>query len=188
MSNSRRITAVVATVAALLAVSALTRVSYTAHGSDAALLRLSWQARGERIEHCRRASAEELAVQAAHMRQELVCEGRRVAPYRLTVAVDGAVIADGPVDGSGGKGDGALYVLNESAVSPGTHRVHVRFIRERDASEPAADSLHDARRQTVPPLLTLDTALVFRRRAVTLVTYVPETGRLSVITAEPAAP
>lgn len=188
MSNSRRVIAMVVTIAALLAVSALTRVRYTAHGSDAALLRLSWQARGERIEHCRRATAEELALQAAHMRQELVCEGRRVAPYRLTIAVDGDTIAAGPVDGSGEKGDGALYVLHESAVSPGAHRVHVRFARERDASEPTADSLHDDRRQTVPPLLALDTTLVFRRRVVTLVTYQPETGRLSVVTADSTGP
>lgn len=186
MSAVRRVLALSVTVAALLAISALTRVRYTAHESDAAMLRLSWQARGERIEHCRNATPEELAAQAAHMRQPIICEGRRVAPYLLTVTVDETVVADGAVAGSGGPGDGALFVLHENPVTPGTHRVRVHFVRERDASETPADTLHDRRRQTVAPLLTLDTTLVFQPRTVVLVTYASESGRLTVLTPPPA--
>lgn len=180
MSTARRIVALTLTVAALLLVSAVSRVRHDAHPTDAALLRLSWHARGERIERCRNATPEELAQQAAHMRQQVICEGRQVAPYRVAVSIDGAAAVDAPVDGSGGPGDGALFVLHEAAVRPGAHRIRAEFRRVRDPGEPADEALHDARRQTVPPLLTLDTVVTFPARGVVLVTYASELERLVV--------
>lgn len=181
MNAMRRALALGVTVAVLLGVSALTRMRHAAHPSDAAMLRLSWHARGERVEHCRRASAEELAQQAAHMRQEVICEGHRVAPYRVTVTIDDARVVDAPVAGSGGPGDGALFVLHDTQVEPGAHRVRAEVRREHDAAEPEDDGLHDARRQTVPPLLTLDTTVTFAPRRVVLVTYSSEIERLVVV-------
>lgn len=188
MSTTRRILALGVTVAALLVVSAVTRVPHAAHASDAAMLRLSWHARGERIERCRNATPEELAAQAAHMRQQIICEGRTVAPYHVTVSIDEAHAIDAPVEGSGGPGDGALFVLHESSVQPGERRLRVRFQRIRTADESPADSLHDTRRQTVPPLLTLDTVVAFPARGVVLVTYASELERLVVITPDTAGP
>ncbi|HEY0997899.1 MAG TPA: hypothetical protein VGD77_18050, partial [Gemmatimonadaceae bacterium] len=95
--NRARIVRVLATLAALLVLSALTRAPWrTPQGrSGDARLRLSWRVRGEIIQRCRRATAAELANTPAHMRQEVTCEGARVAPYRLQVAIDGRTVASG---------------------------------------------------------------------------------------------
>ena len=120
--TARRATAVIATLAVLLVISALTRVPVTMRAGGEAVVRLSWRARGERIERCRRATAEELAAVAAHMRQEIICEGERVAPYRLLVAIGGDTVADGLVPGSDAPGEGTLYVLRDFPIAPRTLR------------------------------------------------------------------
>jgi hypothetical protein len=187
MSAPRRAAAAAVTLAALLALSALTRVPVRAHGDGAAIVRLSWRARGERIEQCRRASAEELAKAPAHMRQEVICTGARVAPYALRVAIDGRVVADGPVAGSDEPGEGTLYVLHDFPVPPGARRLTIRFERRRRAgAEPAPP--HDGRRHVVPALLALDTTLAIASGTVTVVTYAPETERLLVLGAAPDEP
>lgn len=183
MTSARKAIALGATTIALLGISALTRTMHVPRASDDALLRLSWHARGERVERCRRATDAELAAQPAHMRQALICEGQRVAPYRLSVVIDERTATDAPVPGSGGRGDGSLYVLHEHAVSPGTHRVRVRFAKVVATAPDSGE--HDARRQTVPPVLALDTTLLFAPRTVLLVTYAPELERLVVVAPRP---
>ena len=74
------------------ATAALSQWQWSAKTAERSVLRLSWRARGERLESCRRATPEELAAVPAHMRQEVICEGARVAPYRLRIAVDGQAL------------------------------------------------------------------------------------------------
>ncbi|HEX6054159.1 MAG TPA: hypothetical protein VFZ21_33045 [Gemmatimonadaceae bacterium] len=185
MSMPRRVLGVVIALALLAGVAALSRVPYPTHDGERALLRLSWRARGERIERCRRASPAELANVPAHMRQEVICEGARIAPYRLRVAVDGVGLADGVVPGSGVVGDRPIYLLREFDLQPGVHHVQVAF--EKHVSQP--DDNGDARDReagresqngVVPPRLTLDTTLTVGTGSVVLVTYNSEQRRLEL--------
>ncbi|MHB1073848.1 MAG: hypothetical protein ACYC3Q_13710 [Gemmatimonadaceae bacterium] len=196
---------VAATVAGLALLSALTRVPWRtpeAAGGDARL-RLSWRVRGEIIQRCRRATQAELANVPAHMRQEMTCEGARVAPYLLTVLIDGRVAADARVAGSGEPGEGTLYLLQEFPLAPGEHHVRVTFVRGGDGDGTArgeggegGDRGDDAtvaeapvraggargdHRHAVPPRLVLDTTLTIGARAITLVTYSAEAERLVVV-------
>ena len=198
MSHVRKAGAVISTAVMVVALSALTRVPWRTGDGDAALLRLSWRARGEIVESCRRSTREELARMPAHMRQEVVCEDPRVAPYALEVRVDGLLVVDGAVAGSGARGEGTLYVLHERALDAGAHRVQVRFARQadpratpepdRERTEDATGSPRSRRRHTVPPLLALDTTITLPRGRVALVTYAPEEERLVVLGDEPAIP
>lgn len=188
-----RVVRVAATVAGLALLSALTRVRW--HTPEAASgdarLRLSWRARGEIIQRCRRATEAELANVPAHMRQEVTCEGARVAPYLLTVLIDGRVAADAQVAGSGEPGEGTLYLLQEFPLPPGEHRVQVTFVRGDSgavAGAPARGSgARGDHRHAVPPRLTLDTTLTIGARAITLVTYSAEEERLVVVGPPPAS-
>lgn len=191
-----RVARVAATVVALVALSALTRVPWRTPeaASGDARLRLSWRARGEIIQRCRRATEAELANVPAHMRQEVSCEGARVAPYLLTVLIDGRVAADAQVAGSGEPGEGTLYLLQEFPLPPGEHRVQVTFARgdtgdsssAGEASARAEGSRGD-HRHAVPPRLELDTTLTIGARAITLVTYSAEEERLVVVGPPPAS-
>jgi hypothetical protein len=96
----------------LTGVGAGTRVPYRFSESDEAVLRLSWRLRGVRVEECRRLTAGELERLPAHMRREEVCEGR-IAPYRLTLEIDGHQVEDGLVHASGARADRPLYVYRE---------------------------------------------------------------------------
>lgn len=132
--------------------------------SDDAVIRLSWRARGHPVEECRTPSAEEQAKLPVHMRQSRICE-RRLAPFHLEVALDGASVIDARVESEGARHDRPAYVLRELPVAPGTHRLAVRFAPEvGDAGPP----------QTLDASLELDT------REVVLVTEDPESGRLAL--------
>lgn len=189
----RRTLAVVVSAAALAALSALSRRPY-ATGARGAVLRLSWRARGEEVERCRRATEAELANLPAHMRQTVVCDERRVAPYRLRVRVDGRELADEPAPGSGVSGDRAMILLRDHALDAGTHRLEVSLDRVRadgeasdDADEGEDEGGDDAldarmrRRRAIPPHLALDTVLAMPVRSITLVTYSSELRRLVVM-------
>lgn len=175
-------------VAAMLfaALAGLTRVPWTIERSPRSILRLSWRALGERIERCRRATAEELAGVPAHMRQDVICEDPKVAPYQLKVAVDGRVLHEGLAEGSGVPGDRPLFVLREFEITPGDHRIDVRFERQGTAREaPAAkedeqERAHEreVQRRAIPPALHLDTTVTVPVHAVLLVTYSAELRQL----------
>lgn len=192
MSTARGLVAVACWTAVIAGISALTRVPYHAEPEGRSLLRLSWRAIGERIERCRQATAAELEGVPAHMRQPLICEGARVAPYELRVSVDGHVVHDALAPGTGVAGDRPIYVLQEFELVPGPHRIEVRF-RRRPEAEPAAvprteeagaasEHEREVRRRTIPSPLVLDTAMVIRPGGVVLVTYSAESHTL-VLTA-----
>lgn len=179
------------------AVAALSRVPYAAGDEEGAILRLSWRFRGERLEECRRLSAEELAQLPAHMRREVVCEGG-VAPFLLSATVDSVAVAHDTIRASGARADRPLYVFREVRVAPGEHRLQVRFHRldRRDAGDrkPDGHGNHEEEGEGEQEERKLDSeemaaggepaalALHTRFRAapgeVVLVTYDPELRRL----------
>lgn len=177
MRRLRRLPGIALAAAALAGVAVLSQWPYRAEAAERSLLRLSWRARGERVEHCRRATAEELAALPAHMRQELVCGEARVAAYRLRIAVDGLTLEDGIAAGSGVPGDRPIYVLREFEVAPGPRRIEVRFVRSGAGEEGGEEE----RRRSVPPRLELDTSLTVANGTVLLVTYDSERGRLVLL-------
>lgn len=116
-------------VAALAAVGlgALSRVPWTAGGSDAdALVRLSWRARSEAVLDCRTLTAEEREALPVHMQQDSVCE-RRAIPFRLAVRLDGRETIDETLHGAGARGHRPLYVFREIPVTAAPHRIEVEF-------------------------------------------------------------
>ena len=170
MSAARRIAGLAVAAAALTATTVLSQWPWQAEQGGRSLLRISWRARGERIENCRRATAEELAALPAHMRQEIICADPRVAPYWLRVAVDGQPLVDSAAPGSGIPGDRPIYVYLEFDVAPGARRIEVRFERTGESGE-EEDA---ARRRAVPPRLVLDTVVPVAEGSILLVTYSPE--------------
>ena len=176
-------------VAVTVGTAALSRVSWTPHSGDRALLRLSWRARSERVESCRQLSAEEQARQPAHMRQSEVCEGR-LLPYVLRVELDGRVLVHDTVRASGAREDRPLYVFRELPVAPGPRRLAVSFTRvpargehdgEDDDDDDDDDDEHDGRedddeedarsRAAAPARLALAASPTLMAREVYLVTY-----------------
>ncbi|HSE28721.1 MAG TPA: hypothetical protein VLA95_10875 [Gemmatimonadales bacterium] len=177
MSAAHRLAGLAVAAAALAGTTVLSQWPWQVEGAGRSLLRISWRARGERIENCRRATAEELAALPAHMRQETICEDARVAPYRLRVAVDGRSLADSAAPGSGIPGDRPIYVYREFEVTPGARRVEVRFERTGEAGEEEGT----ARRRAVPPRLVLDTVVTVGEGSILLVTYSPEHRNLVLL-------
>ncbi len=177
---ARRVGAWGLAVAVTLGIAALSRVPYSAASTEAALIRLSWRARGERVEECRRLSEEERRGLPPHMRQTEVCEGR-IAPYRLTLQLDGQVILDDTVRGSGARHDRPLYVYREVRVAPGTHRLDLAFQRLGDApAEPSQAG-------TVPPRMELTATVKLAAGEIVLVTYDAEAERLRLRGGSPVA-
>ncbi|MBP9897909.1 MAG: hypothetical protein KBF28_06035 [Gemmatimonadales bacterium] len=166
-----------------------------------AQLRLSWRARPERIEECRRPSAEELAEVAEHMRQRVICTGVE-ASYTLRVAVDDSVLTEEIVRGGGLRHDRPLSLLREFPIHQGAHRIHVT-LRRREAptvmdtslvegAEPdtglyagrAKREASERSRRTlaaIPPSLLLDTVVTFGRARVVLVTFDADIRGLLVV-------
>jgi hypothetical protein len=186
VSILHRALAILVAAGMLVALARLTRVPWRVETTPRSVLRLSWRALGERIERCRPATADELAGVPAHMRQEVVCEDPKVAPYQLSVAVDGRELFAGLAEGSGVPGDRPMYVLREFDIAPGDHRVEVRFEREgaaptsqRDArNEPEREHEREVQRRAIPPVLHLDTTVTVPASAVLLVTHSSESRKL----------
>jgi hypothetical protein len=129
-----RAAAAVLVTAALLAGTAwLSNMPYGSDPTEAAI-RLSWRVRGERIEACRRLTPEEMEALPVHMRREEICEGR-IAPYHLTVELDGRVIEDAMVRPAGARGDRPVYVYRDYPVPPGEHPLRVVFRLEDEAAQ-----------------------------------------------------
>jgi hypothetical protein len=185
---------------ALLAYTSAMPLPY--HRDDTARLRLSWSARPERIEVCRRLSAEEQARLAEHMRQRVVCEGS-FATYTLRVDVGGAAVAEDVIRGAGLRNDRPMYLLREYRVPAGRHRIRVTLTRRETpqdavpapAQAPVAgadtglfagraereDTERGRRsRAAIPRSLMLDTTLAFAPREVVLVTFNAERRILEV--------
>lgn len=164
--------------------------------SGRAAIRLSWSARPERIEQCRRLSDDELATRPAHMRLRYECTGV-FARYLLVVERDGQRIAADTIRGGGLRHDRPMHLFQEILADPGGQRVTVSLSRLDSTSaetpstpETGGDTLLGARElrelderrrragEAIPPLLVLDTALTLRPRQVLLVTYDGQARRL----------
>lgn len=166
-------------------------------------LRLSWSARPERIEQCRRLSEEELEEVEEHMRQRVQCEGR-FATYALRVYVDGDLAHRSVVHGAGLRNDRPIYLLRDLDVAPGTHRLRVSFERRENADEPEGktaggestsrdsglfagreerENVERARRKraAIPAKLVLQRTISFKEGQVIVVTFDPEKESLRVL-------
>ena len=136
--------------------------------TDAAVLRLTWSARPERIETCRPLTESELANVPAHMRQTVVCEGDS-ASYRLEVRRDGVLILDDVVHGGGWNRDRPMHVFREIAQPAGDVAMRIEFTRiENTSPGENAPRRQDAH---VPAVLVLDDRFTFQPGRVVLVTY-----------------
>ena len=205
MRRGARLAAGVAVgVVALLLLQQATAVDLPGPGRGGeAWVRLSWSARPERVETCRRLTDAELADRPAHMRLRVECTGR-FARYRLAVLSDGVPLTLDTVRGGGLRNDRPMHVLREVPVPPGLRRIQVELVRldsaaprvEDDAEEPDDDDSQEARgvlgererRETderarskaaaIAPHLNLDTIVALDRGRVLLVTYDGDTRRL----------
>ena len=157
------------------ALAASSALSVPWYGAEAAMVRLSWVARPERIEECRALSESELAARPAHMRQARECQGRS-ATYRLRVVVDGVPTADLVLEGGGLRKDRAIFALDEFDVRPGRRHLVVQFSRVEPTDAPIDST--SVRRGAVPRELLLDTTVTIPESAVALVSLVD--GRLQL--------
>lgn len=165
MSGARAVLAAALAAAFTATLVVCSRLPYVADERSDALIRLSWRAVGERVEECRQASAEELAALPRHMRRQEICEGR-LAPFDLSVALDGEPLYTGLVRASGAREDRPTYVFREFAVAPGTHQLVVHFGPHRDDMAGAP--------------LALDETLALAPRQILLITQNPDTDQLIV--------
>ena len=141
----RSILGAVVTLAAALGLAALSDFPVRVHESPDARLRVAFTARPERIETCRRPSAEEEANVPAHMRQTEICEGT-TARYRLEIRRDDSLLVTSLVRGGGLRHDRQLYVLRDVAVPSGRSTVDVRLTRlDSSAARSGRDDDHDQR-------------------------------------------
>lgn len=177
MSVIRTGLGIVVAAGSVAALAALSAVPWTPEPGPEAVVRLSWRARGERVEVCRDLSAEELEALPQHMRRDRVCEGT-TAEYRLRVEVNEEERVDQRVQGSGEIQVRPLYVYRELRLPPGRYRLGVRLERvspedtgEEGEEEPKPGRGLDA---AVPRRLELERTVLLRPREVVLVTYDPE--------------
>lgn len=162
---------ILAALAVLLAVAALTRVPYRIAADDEAQLRLSWRLRSDQVGVCVRPTPEELADLPRHMQNPDACSGT-VPPFRLQVRVDGRTVVDDRVRPGGARADRPMYVLRELPVTPGPHQLEISFGLESSPEvqeHPAMERLR----------LDLEAEVVFGAREIVLVTLDP--GTLSLV-------
>ena len=186
--------AVAMAVLAALGLRAATAKELASPTAGSSLVRLSWTARPERVERCRRLTDDELAQRPAHMRMRMECEGG-FARYLLTVRVDGNLVAGDTIRGGGVRHDRPMHVFNEIAVAPGSRHLVVELARldsvSTDSTDSAAatpggqgaDTLLGAREgremderrrrvaEAIPARLILDTTVALAAGGVVLVTW-----------------
>jgi hypothetical protein len=163
MKPFRAFSATVVTTAVLLGVGWLSRAPYRPAAGETGVLRMSWRLRAERAEACRQRTPAELEALPAHMRTPEVCDGGLVA-YRLVVRIDDGMPDTTRVTPGGARADRPLFVLRETPLDPGSHRLLMRF--EREGAAP-----------TGPPPLTLDTVLDAAAGRIELITIDPASRR-----------
>jgi hypothetical protein len=186
-----RLLGTVTALAGTVIMVALSHAPVSTGGDDSAVIRVSWSARPERVEICRRVSDEELSKIAEHMRRRVSCEGT-TARYHYEILRNDVPIDSGTVRGGGLRHDREVYMARERPVPPGKSRIGVRFVRldsstaiaadneerkEREAREERGepsredDERRRRRAEAIPPVLTIDTTISLAPRAVVLVTY-----------------
>lgn len=120
----KRATAAALAVAATLATAWLSRVPVAFSEAGDALLRLSWRMDGVTAEACRERTPEELERLAVHMRNPRACIGH-IAPYAISLVVDGVEVVVDTAHPAGARGDRPIYVFADAPVAPGALRVAV---------------------------------------------------------------
>lgn len=187
------------TVGALLLLRAGSLAPTRTAATGESVLRLSWSARPERIEQCKRRSDDELAALPQHMRLRWNCEGV-FARYLLTVSVDGTPMAQDTVRGSGLRNDRPMHLFREFALVPGTRHIAVSMKRIDTETPPdstdagtdvvaagaaAADretregqERRARRAEALPEIVALDTTLTVSKGRVALVSYSSTERRL----------
>lgn len=168
--------------------------------NDHARVRLSWSARPERVEQCRRLSDDELAKLPPHMRLRTQCEGG-FARYLLTLSVDERVVSRDTLRGGGLRHDRPIHVFGEVDIAAGARHLHVEVTRLDSAtssdSEPgraqdaekldtllggraAREADERTRRESdaLPPRLVFDTTMMLQPRRVLLIGYDDQRRRL----------
>ena len=188
MTTVQRVAATVGTMVLAWALAASSDVGVRWHPENAAQLRLSWSARPERIEICRRLTDAELESRPVHMRQRVECEGR-AATYALEVSVDGIVLDRAVVSGAGLRHDRPVFLLREFTVPEGVRQVRVSFVRRESADSVSTsaevtgaltasggereDREREQRREralsTIPPHLEFEDRVLFRRGSAILI-------------------
>lgn len=178
------------TALALALLRAGSFVSVQAPEGAHAWVRLSWSARPERIERCRRRSDAELQALPEHMRLRLECTGT-FARYLLQLTVDGRSVRRDTVRGGGFRHDRPMHVLEEVPVSSGSRHVIVTLVRLDSGAVDVADTnttsegatiegAREARErderlrraeESIAPRLSLDTTATLARGQVLLITY-----------------
>jgi hypothetical protein len=207
MRLTRIVVAAVVTFGALFALARASAAPLAYNDHNMARLRLSWSARPERIEVCRALTAEEIARLGEHMRQRVECTGN-FASYDLRVELDGRILDEAIVRGSGFRHDRPLYVLRDFTIASGRHRVRISFTRreqaagdsvapEIDATLGADTGLFAGRadrerverqrraRAAVPAWLALDTAIVMQPGHVVVVSFDVDQKALRIISSDP---
>lgn len=164
MNYMRAAIAVVVSAVIVLSVSWCARLPVAGSARDHGILRLSWRMIGQRSEQCRNRTQAELDALPVHMRAPQVCE-RRVVSYRLTVQVDDARADTLVVKPAGAMGDRPVFVLRETPVSAGIHRVRVQL-------EPISADTATAKR------LQFDEEIMFAGNRVELITMEDNPARL----------
>ena len=162
MSAATRVAGTLLGAALTLGLVGLSRLPIDGVSDETAEVRLAWRFRSERVQQCRKLSAEELAKLPVHMRRAEECS-RGLRPYLLGVTVDGDTLAPDTVRASGAREDRPLYVFRRIPVARGTHAVRVTFT-------PLGES-------TRAPLV-LDTSVALESRGVGLVTLDTDRGVL----------
>ncbi len=131
----------VVAVAGAVAITQASVLPMKLNPSDAAILRLAWMARPERVEDCRTQTEEQMANLPAHMRQSVICDGTTAA-YRLEVQYQHQVIAEQIVRGGGLRHDRPLYVSRAIELPAGDAVIAVKFVRI-DSQKPNPVSEHE---------------------------------------------
>jgi len=90
------------------------------------MIRLVFSHPTQRVEECRKLSAEEMAKLAANMRQATEC-GRERFPLGIEVLLDEAPLLRGVHEPTGLWKDGPANVYEKIPVRPGVHRLVVRL-------------------------------------------------------------
>jgi hypothetical protein len=161
-------------VAAAVALAVTAAASQIPWGSATdAVVRLSWRARGERVEACRRPSAEELAALPPHMRQTEICEGR-VTPFLLRLSIDGGPAVVDTLHAAGAREDRPIYVFRELKLAPGEHEIALTFEKAGGGAAPVAapePRVRPERTPAFPSLLELRTRVRLVAGEIGLVTY-----------------
>ena len=180
MTFTRKLATAALTVAGLLGIVFLSRVTWRPSPADAAELRISWRIPAPSNRRCRPPTEAELRDVLPHMRPTEVCTDEAVS-FRLTILLDGDTLRAGPVGGSSPRAR-TISVHERFPIPPGRHALEVNFLRD-----PPTPPLDGSATSPDPPgssgnlAMVLGTTVVASAGEVILVTR-DDGGRLVVVT------